>query len=131
MCCIISVRFSSKCRLFYNSTSFCSCIIHILNTGCAKIFKKISGTKWLTNKHSSLSSISCNHNILCVQWGRNTEEKIKKHECCISRCRLKLTVLYLTPRMLFVCMYNCNLIFCIDNFHILWAITLTDQINAK
>ena len=28
---------SSKCRLFHNATFFGSCIIHILNTGCAKI----------------------------------------------------------------------------------------------
>ena len=27
---------SSKCRLFHNATFFGSCIIHILNTGCAK-----------------------------------------------------------------------------------------------
>jgi hypothetical protein len=29
--------FSSKCRLFHNATFFGSCIIHILNTECAKI----------------------------------------------------------------------------------------------
>jgi len=29
--------FSSKCRLFHYATFFGSCIIHILNTGCAKI----------------------------------------------------------------------------------------------
>ena len=29
--------FSSKCSLFHNATFFGSCIIHILNTGCAKI----------------------------------------------------------------------------------------------
>jgi hypothetical protein len=29
--------FSSKCRLFHNAKCFCSCIIHILHTGCAKI----------------------------------------------------------------------------------------------
>jgi hypothetical protein len=29
--------FSSKFRLFHNATLFGSCIIHILNTGCAKI----------------------------------------------------------------------------------------------
>ena len=31
---------SSKCRLFHNATFFGSCNIHILNTGCAKIWKK-------------------------------------------------------------------------------------------
>jgi hypothetical protein len=32
-----SVLSSSKCCLFHNATSFGSCIIHVLNTGCAKI----------------------------------------------------------------------------------------------
>jgi len=32
---------SSKCSLFHNSNLFCSCIIQILYTGCAKIKKKI------------------------------------------------------------------------------------------
>jgi len=29
---------SSKCLLFHNATFFGSCIIHILHTGCAKIW---------------------------------------------------------------------------------------------
>ena len=33
--------FSSKCSLFHNSNIFGSCIIHILDIGCAKIKKKI------------------------------------------------------------------------------------------
>ena len=32
--------FSSKCRLFHNATLFGFCITHILNTGCAKIWRK-------------------------------------------------------------------------------------------
>jgi hypothetical protein len=32
--------FSSKCRLFHNATFFGFCITHILNTVCAKIWKK-------------------------------------------------------------------------------------------
>ena len=32
---------SSKCRFFHNATFFGSCIINILNTGCAKIWKEI------------------------------------------------------------------------------------------
>ena len=32
--------FSSKCRLFHIATLFGFCITHILNTGCAKIWKK-------------------------------------------------------------------------------------------
>ena len=40
--------FSSKCSLFHNANLFGSCIIHILDTGCAKIKKKNnSGTKGL------------------------------------------------------------------------------------
>ena len=37
--------FSSKCSLFHNSNVFCSCIIHILYTGCAKIKKIIPASK--------------------------------------------------------------------------------------
>ena len=29
--------FSSKCSLFHNANLFGSCIIHVLNTGCAEI----------------------------------------------------------------------------------------------
>jgi len=33
-----NLRFlSSKCRLFHKATFFGSCVIHILNTECAKI----------------------------------------------------------------------------------------------
>jgi len=39
------VLFSSKCRLFHNATFFGSCIIHILHTGCAKIFNKFGGLR--------------------------------------------------------------------------------------
>jgi hypothetical protein len=42
-----SLFFSSKCRLFHNSTFFGSCIIHILLTGCAKIQMQNSGAKSL------------------------------------------------------------------------------------
>ena len=37
--------FSSKCRLFHNATLFGFCITHVLNTGCAKIKKKIRRQK--------------------------------------------------------------------------------------
>jgi len=37
--------FSSKCSLFHNSNLFGSCIIHILNTECAKIKKIIPAPK--------------------------------------------------------------------------------------
>ena len=54
MCCIISVFFSSKCRLFHNATFFGSRIIHILNTECAKIWKEIPTPKGLTVPDTSL-----------------------------------------------------------------------------
>ena len=37
---------SSRCRLFHNAIFFGSCNIHILNTGCAKILKKIRVPKF-------------------------------------------------------------------------------------
>ena len=37
--------FSSKCRLFHKATLFGFCITHILNTGCAKIWKKFRRQK--------------------------------------------------------------------------------------
>ena len=42
--------FSSKCRLFHNATLFGFCITHILNTECAKIWKKKSVAKRLIYK---------------------------------------------------------------------------------
>jgi len=46
--------FSSKCRLFHNATFFGSCIIHILNTECAKILKGNSVSKGLMNVEIAL-----------------------------------------------------------------------------
>ena len=43
----MSIFFSSKRRLFHNATVFGFCITHILNTGCAKIWKKKSVAKRL------------------------------------------------------------------------------------
>ena len=36
---------SSRCRSFHNTIFFGSCNIHILNTECAKILKKIPAPK--------------------------------------------------------------------------------------
>ena len=46
--------FSSKCRLFKNATLLCFCITHILNTECAKIWKKIRRQKV---KYETLSDL--------------------------------------------------------------------------
>ena len=43
----MSIFSPSKCRLFHNATLFGFCITHILNTGCAKIWKKKSVAKRL------------------------------------------------------------------------------------
>jgi hypothetical protein len=45
--------FSSKCRLFHSVILFGSCIIHILNIGCAKIRKKILAPKGYTGEKIS------------------------------------------------------------------------------
>ena len=37
--------FSSRCRLFHNAVFFGSCNIHILNTECPKILKKVPASK--------------------------------------------------------------------------------------
>ena len=42
---------SSRCRLFHNAIFFRSCNIHILNTGCAKILKKIPAPTGLISLH--------------------------------------------------------------------------------
>ena len=42
---ILLFLFSSRCSLFHNAIFFGSCNIHILNTGCAKILKKITAPK--------------------------------------------------------------------------------------
>ena len=44
---ILRFFLSSRCRLFHNAIFFGSCNTHILNTGCAKIFKENSGAKGL------------------------------------------------------------------------------------
>ena len=46
--------FPSKCRLFHNATFFGSCVIHILYTECAKIYKKKSGAKGLMHAQDHL-----------------------------------------------------------------------------
>ena len=42
--------------MFHNSNLFGSCIIHILDTGCAKIKKNNSGAKRLANFITSLAA---------------------------------------------------------------------------
>ena len=60
---VISIFFSSKCRLFHNATLFGFCIIHILNTGGAKIKKKIrrQKVKNCTSIIDIILSVGCVH----------------------------------------------------------------------
>jgi hypothetical protein len=85
MCCIISVLFSSKFRLFHNSTLFGSCIIYILNTGCAKIKKKK-----LRRQRVKISS-GISHR---VYWEMLT--KFRKHTLKLSS--LCLAVIYVAKK---------------------------------
>jgi hypothetical protein len=75
-----SVFFSSKCRLFHIATFFGSCIIHILHTGCDKIYMPNSGAKRLKAKirvqqltSSEIWTISC---VTAIQPG--TQHKVGK-----------------------------------------------------
>ena len=58
--------FSLKCRLFHNVTLFGFCITHILNTGCAKIWRKKSVAKrlmWLLNPAVCIAWNSCGESV--------------------------------------------------------------------
>ena len=57
---------SLKCRLFHNATLFGFCITHILNTGCAKIWKN-SVAKRLTLKlqHSFVNTLYIGLHVKC------------------------------------------------------------------
>ena len=68
--------FSSKCRLFYNATWFGFCITHILNTGCAKIWREKSVAKRLTTKtyHSWTEE-------WCRRRPQNTQKSYDSRKC--------------------------------------------------
>ena len=53
--------FSSKCCLLHNATLFCFCITHILNTECAKIWKKKSVAKRLIIQFYTLQASPAHH----------------------------------------------------------------------
>ena len=57
--------FSSKYHLFHNATLFGFCITHILNTGCAKIWKKFRRQKV---KHVATVFSRNVENQLITQW---------------------------------------------------------------
>ena len=57
---------SSKCRLFHNATLFGSCITHILNTGCAKIWKKKSVAKRLRASEKAKAAGISEASLVCT-----------------------------------------------------------------
>ena len=77
---------SSKCSLFHNSNVFCSCIIHILYTGCAKIKKNNSGAKrWLLEQsysHFIYSYVSYRLSCCCCCCWFNIISNIRCKEKC-------------------------------------------------
>ena len=58
---ILRFFFSSRFRLFHNVIFFGSCNIHILNTGCAKILKKIPAPKGYIFVHFRFSIFLSRH----------------------------------------------------------------------
>jgi len=58
--------FSSKCRLFHNSTFFGSCIIHILNTGGLKFKRKFRRQRVNENKMAEIEA---------AVWEKNLNER--------------------------------------------------------
>jgi len=97
--------FPSKFCLFHNSNVFCSCIIHILYTGCAKIKKNNSGAKRLTSNdarrpvtYTKIIIYAMKHNSLCetvgfillpVEWCLEIKKKIKLHS---TACKISVQV---------------------------------------
>ena len=103
--------FSSKCRLFHNATLFGFCITHILNTGCAKIWKKVRRQKvnyFHIHYHFTLSSdfkysinraAILNVNLRAYEGGLKTEKfrgKYVKINCCVRIVCLLITPLFFT-----------------------------------
>jgi len=107
---------SSKCSLFHNSNVFGSCIIHILYTGCAKIIKNYSGSKWLNKrKHILLSQMYCVWQVV------KTPTIISNNPvfmcCCGSHNRKRLfrcTVIRFS--LSFPCAVRTKVLHCIDMF---------------
>ena len=81
--------FSSRCRLFHNVIFFGSCNIHILNTECAKILKKIPAPKHETLHDHKLVLIRVaapdTSNQSAVQNGLSVDSSVFRQNsyCCI------------------------------------------------
>ena len=83
--------FSSKCRLFHNATFFGFCITHILNTECAKIWKKNRRQKVNTaGLHSAKHCVSI-LDLLQETVRKMHGKKYYKNTSCISLLTLAAT----------------------------------------
>ena len=112
--------FSSKCRLFHNATLFGFCITHILNTGCAKIWKKKSVAKRLITVYDFLiflSSITWRILVVTsvVMFGRykHIYQLCLKHNCAyVIRSHLHLSTHKTSYTTLFLTVYRSDRLFC-------------------
>ena len=74
--------FSSKCRLFHNATLFGFCITHILNTECAKTWKKIRRQK-VKNKKLQPGEIGSNKAV-CLEFHIRRNCELPSNSCLCS-----------------------------------------------
>ena len=58
---LCTLRFFFKCSLFHNANLYGSCIIHILNTECAKIKKK-------NNSFKRTDCSDWRDNVIIIDW---------------------------------------------------------------
>ena len=77
--------FCSKCRLFHNATLFGFCITHILNTGCAKIWKE------------KIRRQKVKHNIIPTTLPRTSRDTMTILR--LSRCLHKGLIIYLQHKL--------------------------------
>ena len=116
--------FSSKCRLFHNATLFGFCITHILNTGCAKIWKKKIVAKRLIRHWQEVEDLSqcccpvTSSYVLQWDWmpSKQWENKVQI-KCCLFLVHILTRVFYL--------------FICTDLWHLLRLILLYGLANAN
>ena len=92
--------FSSKCLLFHNATLFGSCNIHILNTGCAKIWRK---------KKSVAKRLRCEFRDMDYEHGRLIEVRYDLFDDRLRYCQC-WTARFLHRVICYFCVlsYNCE-----------------------
>ena len=96
--------FSSKCSSFHNATLFGFCITHILNTGCAKIWKKIHHQKvkkTVTEKYQ----FEVFHCVFIIMVCTVSSDWIKLAGQKLDRDLHHITVAHLYPMCMY-CLHN-------------------------